>query len=216
MGFSGAGVLELVDLWRGNPTFGPLNPELSPSVILPIFATLGTVGLAFGCAVFSGLLIGSLAAWFVCRDSRRRADRSAVEIEESAHRKAELIAEKARSHVGIEVERQEMEIEARLREIRSHEESIGGLDHQLALRERELERERESVAGMSRDLRRTMEKLAGMNGEEVKASLREQVREECQEDLRLLRKDVLEKSERELQDEARRVRYHGKHRAAPE
>lgn len=184
---------------------------------------MGTVGMVFVGAGLLGALIGGLAAWFACRESRRRAGRTAVEIEESARRKAELIADEVRSQVDIEterrravvnneIERQNMEIDVKLREIRSHEESIGALDHQLTLRERELEQEsdyvegeRESVAQMSRDLRRTMENLAKMDVEEVKASLREQVRSECQDELRLLRKDVLDKSERELKDEARGI-----------
>ena len=217
------GLLEKVDLFRANSTFGVLNPAPLPSVFFQTIGTLGTAGIVFIGAGLFGTLIGGVIAWLACRESRRRAGRTATEIKESARRKADLIAEEVRSQADIEIERrraevkneierQKMEIDAILREIRSHEESIGALDQQLTLRERKLEREsedveeeRRSVAKMSSDLRKTMENLAKMDVEEVKASLREQVRGECQDEFRLLRRDVLDKSERELQDEARGI-----------
>lgn len=223
MNLSGIGALEKVDLCPAHTSFRVLSSEPLPSVFSQTVGTLGTAGIVFVAAGLVGVLIGGLIAWYVCRESRRRAGRTATEIEESARHKADLIAEEVRSQVDIEIERrraevkneierQEIEIDAKLREIRSHEESIGALDHQLTLRERKLEQEsqdveeeRQSVAKMSRDLRQTMENLAKMDVEEVKASLREEVRGECQEEFRLLRRDILDKSERELQDEARRI-----------
>lgn len=174
-------------------------------------------------AVVVGALLGGLAVWFACRESRRRADRTSDDILQAARRKAALLSDKAVSQAEIEVERRraelrnqiernEMEIDAKLREIRSHEESIGALDHQLALRERKLkeesdgvEEERQAVAKMSRNLRRTMEKLADMDVEEVKLTLREEVKRECADEIHGLRKSILDRSERELQDEGRKM-----------
>lgn len=188
-----------------------------------IIAELGPPGLVSLGAALAGALLGGLAVWYTCRESRRRAERTADDILQGARRKAALAAEEAISQAEIEVkrrradlsnqiERSEMEIDAKLREIRSHEESIGALDHQLALRERKLQEEsdgvdeeRQAVAKMSRDLRRTMEKLADMDVEEVKLALREEVKRDCADELHSLRKSVLDRSERELQDEGRRM-----------
>ena len=223
MHHSGTGVLEKVDLFRSNSRFGVLSSEPLPFDFLQTLGVLGTAGIVLVGAGLVGILIGGLIAWLACRESRRRAGRTATEIVQSARRKADLMAveakcqadieiERRRAEVKNEIERQEMEIDVKLREIRSHEESIGALDQQLTLRGRKLEQEseevedeRRSVAKMSRDLRQTMENLAKMDVEEVKANLREQVRLECQDEFQRLRRDILEKSERELQDEARRI-----------
>ena len=127
-----------------------------------------------------------------------------------------MIKQETRSQLDIEIKRRraefETEIDTKLREIRSHEESIGALDHELTLRERkfdqkseDVERERESVAKMSCDLRQTMETLAKMDVDEIMENLREHVLKECQDELRLFREDVLDKSEREVRHEARRI-----------
>jgi len=186
-------------------------------------AQLATESLVLLCAVVAGALIGGLTAWYTCRESRRRAERTAEDILQSARRKAELVAEESVSQSEIEVERRwaelrntidrsETEIETRLREICSHEESIGALDHQLVLQERKVkeesdsvELERQEVAEMSRNLRRTMEKLADMDVDEVKVALREEVKRDCADEMHGLRKSVLDRSERELQEEARRM-----------
>ncbi|MEZ5275272.1 MAG: ribonuclease Y [Opitutaceae bacterium] len=197
------------------------EPTLHLSVL--ILGQLGTASLVLIGAGLIGAVVGSFLAWYGCRESRRRAERTAREIIESARRKGALIADEFRSQAEIEIERrraelrneterQEMEIEAALAEIRSHEESIGSLDHQLTLRERQLEQQsaaveedREAVAKMSRDLRRTMENLANLDVNEIKEGLREEVRRECADELHELRRDVLERSERDLQREARGI-----------
>ena len=140
------GVLEKVDLFRANSTFGVLNPTPLPFGFFQTIGTLGTAGIVFIGAGLFGILIGGVIAWLACQESRRRAGRTATEIKKSARQKADLIVEEVRSQVDIEIERrraevkneierQKMEIDAILREIRSHEESIGALDQQLTLRE---------------------------------------------------------------------------------
>ncbi len=142
---------------------------------------------------------------------------------ELARRKAELESLESRAKVEREIEglrgdlaravqRAELEIEMKLKEIRSHEESLGSLDNELQLRRRQIESElaevqgsRRSLGEMGANLQRTMANLASMDVEEIKASLREQVKLDCSEELKKLRKGLLERSEAEIQREAKRT-----------
>jgi ribonuclease Y len=100
----------------------------------------------------------------------------------------------------------------RLREIRSHEESLALLDYQLEQRQERLNREgaaikqaRDAMRALSKSVRKRLEGVSQMDAEEVKKELREEVLLECQDELRLLRRETLEKSEQELQTTARRI-----------
>lgn len=173
------------------------------------------------------LLVGYVAAYFTLkwamRRARQRARAEADSLLELARRKAEIEALEAKAKVEREIEglrsdferaeqRSELEIEMKLKEIRSHEESIGLLDHQLQLRQRQIEKEldevqssRKNLSEMSANMQRTMANLATMDVSEIKKSLREQVRHDCAEELKVLRKDVLERSEGEIYREAKRT-----------
>ncbi|MBD5781598.1 ribonuclease Y [Pelagicoccus sp. NFK12] len=170
---------------------------------------------------------GFVAAYFTLRWSMRRtrlqAQAEAESVLDLARRKAEIETLEARAKVEREIEglrsdferaeqRSELEIENKLKEIRSHEESIGLLDHQLELRQRQIEKEleelkqnRDSLSQMSANMQRTMANLASMDVSEIKESLREQVRLDCRDELKKLRKEVLERSEAEIHREARRT-----------
>jgi ribonucrease Y len=170
-----------------------------------------------------GAVLATLIFWYYTRHSRAQADLRARTLLELARKQAEVDTDRLRTEAdleiqrrkaeaGREIDRREMEIDVKLREIRSHEESLAALDHDLQAREDRIAREnaaikhgREAVRTMSRNLRRTMENLASMDSEEIKANLREQVKQECQDELRLLRKEIVDRSERDLEMEARRV-----------
>lgn len=124
--------------------------------------------------------------------------------------KVEREIEGLRSDFERAEQRAELEIEMKLKEIRSHEESIGLLDHQLQLRQKQIEKElaelkesRVNLSEMSANMQRTMANLASMDVSEIKESLREQVRLDCRDELKKLRKEVLERSEADIQREAR-------------
>ena len=51
---------------------------------------------------------------------------------------------------------------------------------------------RDAVRSMSKNLRQTMGNLASMNVEEVRANLREQVRNEAQDELRVMRREIVD------------------------
>jgi ribonuclease Y len=79
-------------------------------------------------------------------------------------------------------DRRKIEIELMLREIRSHEESLGLLDHQLEQRQERLAREtaaikqaRDAMRDLSRSLRKRLEGVAALDGEESPPALREEV-----------------------------------------
>jgi ribonuclease Y len=193
----------------------PFQPALAAATDWPV--------VAVSLAVIAGAAGGWAFVWWFNRHLRERAREDAGHIVELGRREAEVARQTRLSEAGIEIERRraeldreitrrELEIDAKLREIRSHEESLGNLDHEMAQREEKLGREqaairqaRESVRAMSRSLRQTMENLASMNVEEVRANLRDQVRQECQDELRTLRREFLERSETEIIDESRRM-----------
>lgn len=157
------------------------------------------------------------------RQRREQAKAEAESLLELARRKSDIEALEAKAKVEREIEglrsdferaeqRSELEIEMKLKEIRSHEESIGLLDHQLELRQKQIEKEldelkvnRADLSEMSANMQRTMANLASMDVTEIKESLREQVRLDCAEELKKLRKQVLERSEADIQREARRT-----------
>ncbi len=174
-------------------------------------------------ALVAGFALAFVVSWIVTRHTRSRARQDAESVKEHAQREAEVTArerrskldlelEDKRSELGREAKRMEMEIEVKLSEIRSHEESLAALDHELRLRERRIEEELEEVRDSKRnlrelsgDVRRTMANLASMDVEEIKRELREQVKIECNDELIRLRKDILERSEADINREAKRT-----------
>ncbi len=100
----------------------------------------------------------------------------------------------------------------RLREIKAHEESLALLDFQLEQRQERLNREsaairqaRDAIRDLSKNVRKRLEGVSQLDGEEVRKQLREEVLLECQDELRALRREMLEKSEQELQTQSRRI-----------
>jgi len=157
------------------------------------------------------------------RQTRRLAEQSARSHLDLAKREAavasqELVSkaeEKIRSReaeLNRDLDRRKIEIEMMLREIRSHEESLALLDYQLEQRQERLAREagaikqaRDAMRDLSKSLRKRLEGVASLDGEEIRKQLRDEVTFECQEELRALRKDLLEKSEQDVVQEGKRI-----------
>lgn len=198
----------------------PLTYKLEPLIGLLGAAADGSA-VPLMISILGGLVLGVILSWVATIQIRRHARDEAKRVVELGRREAELEqqevlnqanlqAERKRVEVQKEATRNEIETETRLREIKSHEESIAKLDHELSLQEEKVERERaavqqarEAVRGMSRNLRTTMENLSGMNIDEVRASLREEVQLECDEELRRLRQETLDRGEKDVAQEAR-------------
>jgi ribonuclease Y len=126
--------------------------------------------------------------------------------------KAESEIQEKRSELNREFDRREIESDVRLREIKAHEESLALLDFQLEQRQERLNREssairqaRDAIRDLSKNVRKRLEGVSQLDGEEVRKQLREEVLLECQDELRALRRETLEKSEQELQTQSRRI-----------
>jgi ribonucrease Y len=170
-----------------------------------------------------GGFLGFMGVWALTRHTRRVAHENAAELIEVAKREAAVAAQELkqkaeeeiahkRAEVTREFDRREIEIDVKLREIRAHEESLALLDYQLEQRQERLTREstaikqaRDAMRSLSRALRKRLEGMAHMDAEEIKKQLREEVLLECQDELRALRSDILERSEQDIQNEARRI-----------
>ena len=188
---------------------------------------LSTEGGAFDWSLpfslLAGMAIAFLASWAVVRNTRRVAHEQAAELLEVARREAAVAAEEMkqkaeaeiqekRAELNREFDRREIEADMRLREIRSHEESLALLDYQLEQRQQRLNQEgaaikqaRDAIRALSKSVRKRLEGVSQMDAEEIKRQLREEVLLECQDELRALRRETLEKSEQELQSTARRI-----------
>jgi len=180
-----------------------------------VFATIASCIAGFGLAY--------LAGWAASSRRRRQSEQESESIISLAKREAEISKKEEHASVQVEVEKRrgemdreakqmEMEIDGKLREMRSHEESLGALDHEMQLRRKQIELELEEVRSSKRQLqemndnaRRTMANLASMDVEEIKEELRLQVKEECQDELNRFRKDSLERSELDIRREAQRT-----------
>ncbi|MBP7482213.1 MAG: ribonuclease Y [Lacunisphaera sp.] len=192
------------------------KPVLTSSAAEPYLWALLATGLVGGVGGFLGV-------WLLMWQRRRLVGQSAAAHLELAQREAAVAAQEIISQAEGEIrdreaelnrdfDRRKIEIELMLREIRSHEESLGLLDHQLEQRQERLAREtaaikqaRDAMRDLSRSLRKRLEGVASLDGEEVRQQLREEVTFECQEELRALRKELLEKSEQDLVHEGKRI-----------
>ncbi|OIR07450.1 ribonuclease Y [mine drainage metagenome] len=179
------------------------------------------VGILFSLILGGGS--GFFGVWALTRHTRRVARENAAELIEVAKREAAAIAQEMknkaeeeiaakRAELTREFDRREIEVDVKLREIRSHEESLALLDYQLEQRQDRLEREnlaikqaRDAMRSLSKSLRKRLEGVAHMDAEEIKKQLREEVMLECQDELRAQRRSILERSEQDIQNEARRI-----------
>ncbi len=170
-----------------------------------------------------GIGIGFLVVWLLTRHTRRIAGEQAVRFIEVAKREAAVTAQETkqtaeteiaakRAEFNREFDRREIESDLRLREIRAHEESLALLDYQLEQKGERLAREnaaikqaRDAIRGLSKSLRKRLEGVSQMDAEEIRQALREEVQLECADTLRALRRESLERSEQDLQVEAKRI-----------
>jgi ribonuclease Y len=173
--------------------------------------------------VLAGSGIGFLIVWALTRHTRRVAHEQAAELIEVARREAAVAAEELRQKAEAEIQekraemnrefdRREIESDIRLREIRAHEESLALLDYQLEQRQERLNREnvalkqaRDAIRALSKSVRKRLEGVSQLDADEIKKQLREEVLLECADEFRALRRATLEKSEQELQNDARRA-----------
>ena len=106
-----------------------------------------------------------------------------------------------RAELNREFDRREIESDVRLREIRAHEESLALLDYQMEQRQERINREtvavkqaRDAIRALSKSVRKRLEGVSQMDAEDIRRALREEVTLECQDELRAMRRQILEKS----------------------
>jgi ribonuclease Y len=178
---------------------------------------------AISAALAMGVSVGFLSVWLSTRYVRQAADKRAKELLEVAKREAAVAANEIRqqaeeeiasqrAEVNREFDRREIEGEVKLREIRSHEESLGLLDYQLEQKGERLAREtaaitqaRDAMRTLSKSVRKRLEGVSQMDAEEIKRALREEVQLECQDELRALRHEIIDRSEQDLNTQAQRI-----------
>jgi ribonuclease Y len=177
----------------------------------------------FAVAVIVGVLLGMAISWLITRYLRRAMAQQAEQLLEVAKREAAVAANEIRqkaeeeikdrrAELNREFDRREIETDIKLREIRAHEESLALLDYQLEQKQDRLAREtaamqqaRESIRELSKTMRQRIEGMSQMNPDEIRQTLRDEVMLECQDELRALKREMLERSEQDLQTQARRV-----------
>lgn len=174
-------------------------------------------------ASIAGFICSFAVGWFLSKQRRQHAVEESKSMIALAKREAEVVEKEKRSEIQFELDEKkgemdrrarqlEMEIEMNLKEIRSHEESIAALDHELELRERNVEKELQEVQERKRNLqeltdnvRVTMANLASMDVEEIKREFREHVKRDCEEEMKRFRKELIERSEIDIKREANRT-----------
>jgi len=199
-----------------------LNLAVTELSLLPVAAS-NPKWWAISAALAVGVSVGFLSVWFSTRYVRQAADKRAKELLEVAKREAAVAANEVRqqaeeeiaarrAEVNREFDRREIEGEVKLREIRSHEESLGLLDYQLEQKGERLAREtaaitqaRDAMRTLSKSVRKRLEGVSQMDAEEIKRALREEVQLECQDELRALRHEILDRSEQDLNTQAQRI-----------
>ncbi len=181
------------------------------------------VNWSLAAALVLGLGAGFFVVWMLSRNTLRQAREQADQVLAVARREAAVAAEEIkqaaekdlatrRTALNREFDRRDIEIDVRLREIRSHEESLGALDFELEQKGERLQREaaaikqaRDAIRAQSKSLRKRLEGVAQMDAAEIQQALRDEVQIECQDELRALRRQILERSEQDVKNEARRI-----------
>jgi ribonuclease Y len=140
------------------------------------------------------------------------ARREAVVAAQELKQRAEEEVAARRAEINREFDRRDIESDVKLREIRAHEESLAMLDYQLEQKSERLQREtaaikqaRDAIRSLSKSVRKRLEGVSHMDADEIKQALREEVELECQDELRAMRRATLERSEQDLQNEAKRI-----------
>jgi ribonucrease Y len=201
---------------------GFLNYD-GPEIYVSLLAASAPTWWTLAAAVTTGVSAGFIGVWLFTRHVRKGATARAAEMLEVAKREATVTAheikQKAdeeiaarRAEIGREFDRRDIESEVKLREIRSHEESLALLDYQLEQKSERLAREsaaikqaRDAIRTLSKSLRKRLEGVSQMDAEEIKLALREEVQLEAQDELRSLRHQILDRSEQDLNNEAKRI-----------
>lgn len=178
-------------------------------------------------AIFFSALLGAtftaFLVWILTVRNRRLEQEKSKATLYYASKEAELAAREIRSKADIEIDkrwaelkREEdrvgMELETRTREVTRQEEILRKQMEEMEARQEKFDREslslkqgRQTVSNMIRLYRRRLELIGKMSADAAREHLLEEVRKECDDEIRHYRREILERSEKDLQMEARKI-----------
>ncbi|HLS27525.1 MAG TPA: ribonuclease Y [Opitutales bacterium] len=169
-------------------------------------------------AVFTAFLV-----WVLTTRSRKLDQERSKATLYYASKEAELTAREIRNKAELEIEkkwtelrntetRTTLELEQRQAEIEQQKkllaEEQAALDAKKERFEHEsasLRRGRQRVGRMIRTYRSLMEEVGKMSAEEIRTNLFAQVQQECEDEIRHFRRELLERSDNEVEMEARKI-----------
>ncbi len=113
--------------------------------------------------------------------------------------------ERRQDRFEIERERDREEIDKDRRRLKQLREELEERRNKLQAGEESVYQREEALRKTAQQYRRRMEEAAGLSADEVKKALRDEVAAQCRGELRHLRRSLLEKSEKEVRREAKRL-----------
>lgn len=172
--------------------------------------------------LLGGLLTGALA-YVVFKRWQRDTAKQRERLLDLAVREAEVMVRERQANAELQLEKRRHDLEAgwsdREREVTDRQRASEAREAALAAREaavssqamgldvqrRDLEEQVEQSQRQQRNYRQRLQGLAGLNQEEIRAALVEEVKRECEEEIRGLKRELLQKSEAELSEQGRRI-----------
>lgn len=173
--------------------------------------------------VIAGICISAAGAWLLFRRLEVSHRREAREAIEAARTQFERSAERARTEAEAEIARHRREIEeeittirreqgeteaalaARTAAIEIREQDLAKQESDLAERKSRLNEETVRVDEERRKYRAALAQRASMTEDDAREQLRNAVRDECGEELRALKREIIGQGESDLQERARRM-----------
>jgi len=199
---------------------------MSPPILFH-FTASASARMTVVWAIFVSALLGAtftaILVWFLTVRNRKLEQEKSKATLYYASKEAELAAREIRSKAEIEIEKRwtelrreenriTLDLDTRSREIARQEEVTAKLVRELDERQEKFEREsislkqgRQRLSNMIRLYRRKLEDLGKLAADEAKEQLLDEIRQDCAQEMRHYRKELMERSEKDLQVEAKRV-----------
>lgn len=174
-------------------------------------------------AFIGGSCVTGLLIWFSLKSWLARGQRKHEESQKLVNKQAllELQLSKAKTKElyerkqtnlknkiqtwKIELKKRESLLAQSLREFEIQKAKLEDKNIELIRVESEVSRKKNNVENMRELYRKRLIQLAGLSEEKAQELLKEQIRKDCEDQVRIIKHDVLSRSLEEIEDEARRV-----------
>lgn len=185
--------------------------------------TTGSLVLTLLWPFVAGILICAAAGWWWVRHRERVLTRALEAERELIRREGEMALREGRSALALDLDRRRHDLESEMARRRSHletdEERLkvqrGQLEEDRKVLEQarvELEQEAsarraasEEAKRLATEYRMRMQALSGLDPEVLRSELTEAVRRDCEEELRVLKAQLLNRGEASVREDAMRV-----------